>query len=1741
MCSIPGLPTPGSEVPVVITRVNLNSNCGLVELWVNMDDGRKPVYEQMREDIQIPKRRFSGSEGKPEDLCLVCISDTWHRARMVSIQVFSKAMKILSEQMQQHYEESSDLGEAQPLTRGAPYAARGINGRWHRSLLKETITSDGAVEVFHVDEGKIEFVPVGDIRPLHGKFLRMPVVTYPCSLEGVKDNCTVWTTGQNDYLKSLLLNKKLVAKFKQQNLSLNAYHVILYADDDACVNDCFTKMVGPFSSGQDTNVHNGPIPSLFLSSPGKKCCTDLQNKATVNVDGLREETFPCTKNQAVNNRTDGLATSGVDDAHIKESSEHPDPKIYINGHLLTGFPAELQNACNNEMLNVGSSDNVKVSLIESQQKFWCQPPENCDSLRHLMQDLQNHYASTHPPLLVESIFVVRNQDDNMWYRSRIVTSHHSPVVDVRFIDYGQTHTVPLQDVYPIDPAFLPLSSQAFQCCLFNCKNSTHPTSITRTDNTEFQQSVDVATSSNIGLKCTVKAVTSDEEGLLLKVVDNKTPPDGVCKLPTQEFAQAQALQILPQVPSDVYNCSTYDLEVDAKENVWITHSETVNLFYCQLDRNLNLFYKVMGSIEQRLNQPQSTDGPFELDSICFAKFTDNQWHRGQVVEMSPKIKVYFVDYGHTLSVNESDICPIPTEASVARSVPVQAIPLGLFGVPTEVPQEVNKWFADSAIGQMFTMSVVAKGENGKLLVDLFAGALDLNMKVREMMSKITQETTDQQLSNSSEHDCVPNKDCLNQELTNVSVLTMMKDLKLHSNNEPCARDEPSPQSITNTYAQEFEHEKTVDELKKTSDFMDKEMEDGQSDSETSQRSLSSSPEGIVNVCIYKWPKISQNRIEEVYTSCIAGPHHCWCQYANTEDLNIVSRLAQEAGQVQQDKMFPETLGPGSPCLAQFSSDQQWYRAQVICRVNDAFRVLFIDYGNESEADVKNVRSLSQSLLEKAPQAFLCCLNGFDESKGSWNDDVYDDFYNLLVNKPLKLTVFNMNNHSKAAVPQYAVEIECEGVIVNAAILKYWNPVVEELIPIDPPEKETFLQNIQTESNMTQANVCKVNVNAWMYKKPNFSKNKKEEVYASCIVHPHYFWCQYDNPEELSKVSELAQEEGKLAQDKMFPETLGPGSPCLALFSSDEQWYRAQVIRRIDNTFSVLFIDYGNESDVDIKNVRSLSQSLLEKTPQAFLCSLKGFDESNGSWNADVYDDFYNLLVDKPLKLTVFNMDDHSKTEVPQYAVEIECDGKIVNAAMQKYWKPVAERCVSIENPEEETLQDIQTESSMTHLDVSKVNVNACMYKKPNLSKNKKEEVYASCIVHPHYFWCQYDNPEELSKVSELAQEEGKMAQDKMFPETLGPGSPCLALFSSDKQWYRAQVIRRIADTFSVLFIDYGNESDVDIKNVRSLSQSLLEKTPLSFLCSLKGFDESNGSWNAEVYDDFYNLLVDKPLKLTVFNMDDHSKTEVPQYAVEIECEGAIVNAAMLKYWKPVTEGCVSMEHPKEETVQDIQTESSMTHFNVSKVNVNACMYKKPNFSKNKKEEVYASCIVHPHYFWCQYDNPEELSKVSELAQEEGKMAQDKMFPETLGPGSPCLALFSSDEQWYRAQVIRRIDNTFSVLFIDYGNESDVDVKNVRSVSQSLLEKTPQAFLCSLKGFDETKGSWNDEIYDDFYNLLVDKPLKLTVFNMDDYSEAAVPQYKVEIECEGSIVNALMEKYWKGLDTDHALEDHLGSG
>ena len=75
---------------------------------------------------------------------------------------------------------------------------------------------------------------------------------------------------------------------------------------------------------------------------------------------------------------------------------------------------------------------------------------------------------------------------------------------------------------------------------------------------------------------------------------------------------------------------------------------------------------------------------------------------------------------------------------------------------------------------------------------------------------------------------------------------------------------------------------------------------------------------------------------------------------------------------------PPQLPVGGLCLAQYSLDQEWYRAsvqRVISNdpVSPEYSVIFLDFGNSDRVGGKSVRAIDSALAAVPPQAHCCSL------------------------------------------------------------------------------------------------------------------------------------------------------------------------------------------------------------------------------------------------------------------------------------------------------------------------------------------------------------------------------------------------------------------------------------------------------------------------------------------------------------------------------------------------------------------------------------------------------------------------------------------------------------------------------------------------------------------------------------------------------------------------------------------------
>ncbi|KAK2884039.1 hypothetical protein QQF64_016125 [Cirrhinus molitorella] len=1616
MCSIPGLPSMGSNVPVLITRVNLNPACVLVEFWGNFDQDRKFAYQQLKKEIQYPREGFCESDGNPGDLCLVRVYETWYRARIVSrdtdeysvflidegrtlcatvntlawgksdffylppevefcvlanvlplspenkwsamalefmktfcgrrvnatvqdvlvphrtflldipclsrqmfemgfakklysdrfkefvsrslqassvtgepqrissirtkpieiieqiekqqaymypelqtdtvetvvvtevtspfrifcqLKVFSQELKKLTEQITQHYEGRVGCNFARAENLGSPCASRGNDGKWYRSVLQQVMSANNVVEILQVDYGKKQFVQVENVRPLAPEFFRMPVVTYVCSLHGIADRGVGWTASQIDYLKSLLLNRTVIAKFQYQSLSEGVHYVTLYGEENTNINKLF-ELKQKCSLVSDMTLTDFAVQKSPASQKSKILETTKTTHTEENYSDLKgnkpvfftESLTPNTSHMAVvqhvespgkfwiqtqqyadefnqlmnglgNLYSDPTSTEGlvrkpvvgllcaakaqdgvfyraaiykiidkkaevyfldygntefvdcfnlrqlplrfqqlpavavkcslygiksrlkhwderatlffsrlvedrVLDLHVQDKQQDThmvqlvDPSLdgendvskllcsadfadnekssvensaTRSGVFLTGARpqtpsssstvTDTASAFKEYLFPIGSSLEVTVSYIESPNDFWCQKARNAACLEVLMQDIQRFYAHSEfqPPL--EAACVARHPETGIWYRALVIQKHQTPHVDVLFVDYGQTKKVSVEDLRKITPAFLKMKGQAFRCSLYNL---IQPVSHSALDwspeaTLQFQEFVDTAASMNVPLKCTIFAVMYDSQKVVFNVVDLETPFQSICNLLVQRRLADRAPSKkapLPPFRLDTYYYSTHGVKTGCEEEVSVTCVKSVTQFFCHLARNSEEIERLSNKVNSLCRQLEATKCPQTFGTVCFAKYTDGLWYRGQIKSTKPSVVVTFVDYGDTLEVNKSDLLPVPIEAGEIMSVPVQAIECGLSDMPEDVPCEVGNWFRNFADSHCFTALIVAKDPNGKLLVELYEGKTQVNALIRQKFHNEVRRNEPSAFKGYS-----------SKNRSGQSGPAHMRE-----SSSGLKRDfmDQVPQSCESYAAQQSNAESKQPRSKwgfqtnggpePTRDFGT--LRSSQKPQEPRRKSndradvrrpclsdktdaVKPKSQALLNESALPVKVIKPGLEAEVFVSHCSSPCSFFVQFATDEDNIYLLVEKLNADQSRCANIAPSDIREGDLVCAMFPEDNSWYRAAVRKNVGDTIDVEFVDFGNTATIPSSKICRLDQSFASLPRYSIHCSVHKLNVESG--DQELAPNFKRVIEQNIEKV----MCTFVKMSGNVWEVKLDVNGVVLGSTLSDDATPAAELTTP---GVKQT-----------SEIKVCT------HYKNPDISAGQLITGYTSFIKSPQLFWCQYAASDKLQEISDALQSAGNGSEEILSEESLPVGSACIALFTEDNLWYRAKVTSRDLNTLSITFVDYGNKATVNIGDVKALPHKLADVPPQAFDCQLDGFDLSEGFWTEKADDVFFELVNDKLLNITVKKM---GNSEMPNH-VKLDCNGAVINDAMRSYWKSQSPETPSVES------------------------------------------------------------------------------------------------------------------------------------------------------------------------------------------------------------------------------------------------------------------------------------------------------------------------------------------------------------------------------------------------------------------------------------------------------------------------------
>ncbi|XP_049615245.1 tudor domain-containing protein 1 isoform X2 [Syngnathus scovelli] len=546
-----------------------------------------------------------------------------------------------------------------------------------------------------------------------------------------------------------------------------------------------------------------------------------------------------------------------------------------------------------------------------------------------------------------------------------------------------------------------------------------------------------------------------------------------------------------------------------------------------------------------------------------------------------------------------------------------------------------------------------------------------------------------------------------------------------------------------------------------------------------------------------------------------------------------------------------------------------------------------------------------------------------------------------------------------------------------------------------------------------------------------------------------------------------------------------GEVCAAQFSDDLVWYRGlvQELAADKKSANILYIDYGNEEDVPVERMRPLPADLELFYPCAMECRVAGVEPLNGSWSAECCSAVTALLAGRVLTVQLVE----TLTNVHARAVDIEL--------------PTGKRLSSVlidggfaKKPHEDT-NAILSPAMETYERQSRGKDDNVWPQPPEPLTQAVGDSFSAMMTHflsPNHMIVQkLDNTGDIRELQlNLRQHCSQIAASQNFRPA--PGSVCCAQFSVDQQWYRAKVLAYTSEErICVDYIDYGNSEDVHISCLRPISSSLLALPMQAIPCSLAGIQPVGESWSEEAL-----LALQRKASNRILYVEIKGSHKGKALVVMVDCSGDLqCNIAELL----VSAGYASLDPVKAGDGERAPAEPpALLPLSWSSVQLPA---------DSLSVTLLVVMVNNPGEFFCHIDNPADTQRLMDLKAELKQHCEADETDFKPKVGEPCCAMFPGG-YWYRAMVNAQSDDTVAVDFVDYGYSTQVERRNLRSITPPLLQLPFQAIRCFLSGVEPINSDWSSEAISWFHSQVEGQKLSARTISITERG------YGVELQCKG---------------------------
>lgn len=527
------------------------------------------------------------------------------------------------------------------------------------------------------------------------------------------------------------------------------------------------------------------------------------------------------------------------------------------------------------------------------------------------------------------------------------------------------------------------------------------------------------------------------------------------------------------------------------------------------------------------------------------------------------------------------------------------------------------------------------------------------------------------------------------------------------------------------------------------------------------------------------------------------------------------------------------------------------------------------------------------------------------------------------------------------------------------------------------------------------------------------------VYVSHIVSPSEFYCQIE--EDSSKLQLLMKSIEDIyasGADGLSLTNFTIGSPCCAMYD-DGAWYRGKIKKVDVDTCDIFFVDYGNTDPVPKSKIKKLRNDLYRWPSQAVCCKVFNVSPKSGDWSDGEIDVFTDKALDKSFIAQFVECDNNNC-----YSVNLIYIGDLENNIFNKEFVSLGYG----------RLQDTSKSIILNpHAASTNLSFNAL-----DVKIGCSEPVQVFFGLNPGEIYCQLKSYEqEFKQMMIKMQSYYKNASEaESLIDRPHQGMICAAQFSLDSAWYRAEIKKVETNKVIVFYVDYGNSEKLDRKKVKCIIQEYTTLPVQAIKCRIRGIKPPGKSWtiNNNLGKYFEGNAVCKFIA-----KEDES------YLVDIICNQKDVAQCLISDGIAASDGSISQikdEYPQVSQPEVLKSHREFPIVDESKVIQNV-IQRKDNFTQGQLLSVTISFIENPLKFWCQLlDESDYLNDLVEKI--ESEIADYPLLSSSsVKVGSYCMAQYSEDEAWYRAQIISSESvNTYKVFFIDYGNSEVVSLSEV---------------------------------------------------------------------------------------------------